>query len=207
MLTKFMLIAVLLLGQNASESKDGEAVDKSGPAVPERVKQMEGEFAGKWTSFAYRDGKTVERVSWTDTLVCDGLLVVGNKASVNFQSESVFPNQSSPRERNWKEGYFLNEDGGVGDRYVEFFGNVRRLKQVSPTTWVYSIPMATAEFKQMGFNRAVAGEHVVIMVERKESGIDTRRLTRITSVVERDASDQEKTVQFISLQGFHKRVR
>ena len=201
---KLVLIMMLVAGQSPVESKPSGKPDAP-PRIPQRVQQMAGRFTGTWTSFSYKDGHPVKRASWTDALICDKPTRVGNKTIVEFHAESTFPGQSRTRKRQWKEGYFLNDEGGLADRYVEYFGTVYRLKQISPTTWVYALPMASTEFAQMGFPGAIRGEHVIIVSEQTESGVDTRRMTRLTSVVHKNKDGKEITTQFVSLRGFHKR--
>jgi len=212
LLTKLILLAVLTLGQEAPDSASSPPAgtspsEQSGQLkLPQQVQDMEGTFKGKWTSYKYEGGRAVKKSSWTDTLVCDNLRKVAGKTVVDFNATSIFEENSITRTRSWKEGYFLTDTGEVDERYVEYFDTLIRLKKISDTTWVYSIPMATPEFDQMGFNSAIRGEHIVIMVDQKESGVDTRRLTRITSVVHKDDDGNETTTQFVSLRGFHRRA-
>lgn len=212
MFIKLILLVVLMLGQEAPKSESSPSAStspsaKSGESkLPQPVQDMEGTFNGEWTSYKYEGGKSVEKTSWSDTLVCENLRVVSGKSVVDFTANSSFDDGAITRLREWKEGYFLTNKGDIEERYVEYFDTLIRLKKISDTTWAYSIPMSTPEFPQMGFENAIRGEHIVIMVDQKESGVDTRRLTRITSVVHKDDNGKDTTTQFVSLKGYHKRA-
>ena len=57
----------------------------------------------------------------------------------------------------------------------------------------------------MGFPKGAAGRHVVVKVITNEAGVETHRISRVTTVSWRDHEGKERWSQFVSLQGFHKR--
>jgi hypothetical protein len=57
----------------------------------------------------------------------------------------------------------------------------------------------------MGFPKGATGRHVVVKVVTNEAGSETHRISRVTIVSWRDDAGKERVLQFVSLQGFHKK--
>src|SRR5205085_8014865 len=104
-----------------------------------------------------------------------------------------------------KEGYFLNKDGGLGEYFIESFGQVHRMVKLKDNVWSYATPAAEQELTRLGFPKGASGEHVVVKVVTKEQGVETHRVIRVTTVSWKDKDGKERTLQLVSLQGYHKR--
>ena len=46
---------------------------------------------------------------------------------------------------------------------------------------------------------------MLVKVVTKEQGVETHRISRVTTVSWKDKEGKEQTLQFVSLQGYHKR--
>ena len=179
------------------------------PEVPQEVRAMEGTWAGVWATYGI-DGKgeVVKRASWTDTLKAGGAEVKDGRAYVTWVSEQTFDGAKGPaRKTEGKEGFFLKKDGTVGDNFLEMFGQTTRVTKLGDTTWSYATTAAPQELTALGFPKGATGQHVVVKVVTKEKGVETHRITRVSTVTWTDKDGQERTLQYVSLQGHHKREK
>jgi hypothetical protein len=71
--------------------------------------------------------------------------------------------------------------------------------------WGYAVPASAQELGQLGFPKDALGQHVLIKVVTKERGVETHRISRLSTVNWKDKDGKEHWLQFVSLQGFHKR--
>ena len=184
----------------------------SGPAqtgtkqVPKDVEAISGTFKGSWTMFGIDgQGQVVKRGSWTDTMKADSPAIKDDRAYVTTVDEMLFEGRPAPMRIEGKEGYLLNRDGTLGDYFIETFGQVIKMQQVAKDTWVYSVPANPRELAPLGFTNVASGRHVVVKVVTREDGVETHRISRVTTVNWKDQESKDRWIQYVSLQGFHKR--
>ncbi len=67
------------------------------------------------------------------------------------------------------------------------------------------MPATPQELAQLGFSKIISGQHVIVKIINHEEGKETHRISRVTTVNWRDAEGKERWIQYVSLQGFHKR--
>jgi len=67
------------------------------------------------------------------------------------------------------------------------------------------VPAAEQELARLRFPKGASGRHVVVKVVATEQGVETHRITRVTTLSWKDNGGQERVLQFVSLQGYHKR--
>jgi hypothetical protein len=77
--------------------------------------------------------------------------------------------------------------------------------KLGDNVWSYAAPAAGQELIRLGFPKGASGQHVLVKVITKEQGIETHRISRVTTVSWKDKEGKEQTLQFVSLQGYHKR--
>lgn len=191
------------------KSVGGNALVKpAGPVkeVPKEVRALEGTYTGAWTMSGVNDkGEVVKKMSWTDTVKVGSAEVKGDRAFVTTVDEMTFDGvKAPPTKLEGKEGYYLNKDGSLGDAFVEFFGRVTRMSKLGDGIWTYTNPAAEQELTRLGFPKGASGSHVIVKVVTKEQGVETHRISRVTTVTWKDGG-KEQTLQFVSLQGHHKR--
>ena len=181
----------------------------AGAEVPKEVRDLEGTWTGVWATYGIDEkGEVVKRASWTDTLKSGGAEVKGDRAYVTWTSEQVFDGAKGPtRKTEGKEGFFLKKDGTVGDNFLEMFGQTTRVTKLSDTAWSYATTAAPQELTALGFPKGATGQHVVVKMVTKEQGVETHRITRVSTVIWTDKDGKERTTQFVSLQGHHKREK
>jgi hypothetical protein len=175
--------------------------------VPKEVRALEGTYTGSWTMYGI-DGKgdVVKRMAWTDTMIAANSEVKGDRALVNTIDEMTFEGgQIPPFKVQGKEGYFLKKEGGLGDYFIESNGQTNRMVKVGENVWSYSTSADAQELGRLGFPKDASGQHVLVKVVTKEQGTETHRISRLTTVNWKDKEGKERVLQFVSLQGYHKR--
>jgi hypothetical protein len=186
----------------------GAVANADTPAdVPKEVRALVGVYTGSWTMYGIDDkGEVVKKMGWTDTVKAGGAKVKDGRAYVTTVDEMTFEGaKGPPLEFECKEGYFLNKDGGLGDYFIETNGQVRRLAKHGTNVWTYATPAVEQELAQLGFPKEASGQHVVVKVVTSEQGVEAHRISRVTTVSWKDKDGKERTLQFVSLQGHHKR--
>jgi len=203
-----MLPLAALLAPGALPAAAGADAKPGAPeGVPPEVRALAGSYSGAWTMYGIDDkGEVVKRMAWTDTLKAAAPVVQGGRAYVSTTDEMTFAGAKGPPLKvEGREGYYLTKDGGLGDYFIETYGQVHRLARLGANAWSYAAPAAEQELARLGFPRGATGQHVVVKVITTEQGVETHRISRVTTVTWKDRGDQERTVQFVSLQGYHKR--
>jgi hypothetical protein len=185
------------------------AADKKNPAdsPPKAVCQLVGTYTGSWTMFGIDEkDEVVKRMAWSDTIKAEKPEVKGERAFVTTSDQMTFEGGKIPPFKvQGKEGYFLKKDGGLGDYFIETFGQTNRMVKVGDNVWSYTTPAAAQELGRLGFPKGSSGQHVLVKVVTKEQGVETHRISRLTTVSWKDKEGKERWLQFVSLQGFHKR--
>ncbi len=192
-LSSFLLL--LLFVQAKSQS----------PQFPKEVAAIAGTYTGAWTMYGIDDkGQIIKRVAWTDTIKAENPQIKDDRAFVSVTDEMLFEGMTAPRKMTGTEGYFINKDGSLGDYFINF-GQPYRMQKLSKDVWSYVAPAHPQELAQLGFKNVVSGQHVLVKVVTYEQGVETHRISRLTTVNWKDAEGKDRWIQFVSLQGFHKR--
>ena len=184
----------------------GRAADTTSE-VPKEVKALVGTYSGSWKSFGIdAQGQVVQVGAWTDSMKAEKPVREAERAWVSTEDVMVFEGRTgAPFKVPGKEGYRLKPDGTLGEYFIETFGQTYRMQKLAEGIWTYATDASGQELSQMGFPRGAAGRHVVVKVVTNEAGVETHRISRVTTVSWRDKEGKERWLQFVSLQGYHKR--
>jgi hypothetical protein len=176
-------------------------------AIPNEVAALVGTYAGSWTMFGIDDkDEIVKRMSWTDKIKAEKPQAKDGRAFVKTTGEMVFEGgRIPPVKMQGEEGFYLRKDGTIGDAFVEMAGHAHRMTKLSDNVWSYSATATPQELAQLGFKSAISGQHVLVKVITTEDKIETHRISRLTTVQWKDKDGKERAMQFVSLQGHHKR--
>ena len=174
--------------------------------VPKEVEAISGTFTGTWTMYGVDgQGQVIKRGSWVDTMKAERPVMKDDRAYVTTVDEMIFEGRPTPMKIDGREGYIISREGGLGDYFIETFGQVIRMQQIAPDTWVYSTPANPRELAPLGFANVSSGRHVVVKVVSREEDVETHRITRVTTVNWKDQDGKDRWIQYVSLQGVHKR--
>ena len=179
----------------------------SSQVVPQAVRDLEGTYVGSWTLFGIdEESKVVKLASWTDTIKAENPQIDDEQAYVLTTSEMVFDGSDAPPMKfAGKEGYFLMPDGSLGDYFVETFGQISKSTQLGENVWISVTPASAEDLASYRLPNDSSGQHVLVKVVTSEEGVEIHRITRVTTVNWTDQAGQERSTQFVSLQGFHQR--
>jgi hypothetical protein len=103
------------------------------------------------------------------------------------------------------EGYLLNPDGSLGDYFIRTYGQEFRMHQLGDNVWVYSVKASEPEIARLGVPKGGSAVNVLVKVVTKDEGVETHRITRLTTATWKDADGKDHSAQFVSLEGAHKR--
>ena len=175
--------------------------------VPKEVKALVGTYSGSWKSFGIdAQGQVVQVNGWTDTMKAQNPVRNAARSWVSTEDVMVFEGRAgAPFKVPGKEGYRINADGTLGEYFIETFGQTYRMQKLAEGIWTYVTDASAQELSQAGFPRGAAGRHVVVKVVTTEAGVETHRISRVTTVSWHDKEGKERWLQFVSLQGYHKR--
>ena len=177
-------------------------------AVPEEVKDLVGSYTGSWTMYGIdSNGDVVAKMKWTDIMEAKNPAVKNGRAYVETLGKMKFKGGIPEQEIKGTEGYFLKEDGSLGDYYFESFGQVTKMFRIGERTWVYSIPANPGRLGFLGFANVVSGRHVVVKEIYEEAGVEIHRISRVTTVNWKDKEEKSRWKQFVSLRGHHRRQK
>lgn len=177
------------------------------PVVPQAVHDLAGTYVGAWTLFGLDEARqVVQLAAWTDTIQAENPQRDEQQAYVLTTTEMVFAGSEAPAMTfTGKEGYFLRPDGSLGDYFVETFGQITTSTQVGENLWISVTPASAEDLASYLLPNDASGQHVLVKVVTSEAGVEIHRITRVTTVTWTDQAGQERSIQFVSLQGFHQR--
>jgi hypothetical protein len=190
-----------------SPASSHNITDKPADPVPKELRDLAGTYTGEWTLFGIDDkGEVVKKAAWTDTVKVENPQVKDDRAFVTTTDEMTIEGRpGQPYKITGTEGYFLKKDGTLGDYFVEVGGPLRRMPKLSDNVWSYAVTAHAQELGQLGFPKDATAQHVLVKVVTKEGGIETHRISRVTTVGWKDKDGKERWLQFVSLKGFHKK--
>jgi hypothetical protein len=179
----------------------------SSQVIPKAVLDLEGTYVGSWTLFGIdEESNVITLASWTDTIKAENAQMDDGQAYVLTTTEMVFDGSDAPpMQFTGKEGYFLMPDGTLGDYFIETFGQISKSTQLGENVWISVTPASAEDLASYRLPNDSSGQHVLVKVVTSEEGTEIHRITRVTTVTRTDQAGQERSIQFVSLEGFHQR--
>jgi len=177
--------------------------------IPKEAKDLVGTYTGSWTVYGLdANGQVIKQAAWTDTLKADNPVVEKSRVFVTTNDEMIFEGgRIPPMKVAGKEGYLLNSNGSLGEYFIETYGQTYKMQKLGENVSAYSVPAAPQELARLGAANVLSAQHTLIKVVTFEQGVETHNISRLTTVRWKDANSNERTTQFISLQGRHQRQR
>jgi hypothetical protein len=200
----FLSMTLIFCLQPSGATADGQSGVSQ---IPKEVMDLTGTFTGAWALFGIDEtGQPVKKMAWTDIIEAENPAVKGDRAYVTTTDEMSFEGgKIPPMKVTGAEGYFINPGGGLGNYFIESMGQTYSVLKLSDNVWTYTMSASPQELAYLGFSKTISGQHVIVKVVGREEGKETHRISRLTTVKWRDAEGKEKWIQYLSLQGFHKR--
>jgi hypothetical protein len=197
-----LFLASAMLSHASANGKSEQHVD-----APKEVQALVGTYTGSWTMYGIDDKQQIiKKMAWTDTMKAVDPVVKDGRAMVTTTDEMRFEGSKAPPFKvQGNEGYYLTKDGGLGDYFIETYGQVNRMVKLSDNVMSYAAPAVEQDLMRLGFPKGASGQHVLVKVVLKEQGVETHRISRLTTVTWKDMAGKELALQFVSLQGCHQR--
>ncbi len=174
----------------------------------DKVKNLSGKFSGEWTAFMKDDsGGIVESVSWKDNIETSKPVISDQLIYVVVKSKLIFDNpEIPPYEMKFNEGFYI--DGKkILKHFFTYGGKEIEETEFGDNTYVFSQKVEAYEFPQLGFLTPVHGNHITVKVIVKSEDQEIHKIKRITTIVWKDEKEKLQSTQFVSLTGYHKRVK
>jgi hypothetical protein len=169
------------------------------------LKKIEGTYVGEWTAYKPdAQGLTVPTVTWKDTVVSRQVVQTKTEAAVVLDEAMRFDNPRIPAMRfSLKEGYLLDDKGAPTTYFIEVQGKRMLVQSLGSDTFVYNTQPEAQELARMGFTNVRNSLHTMVKVVTTVGGLETHKITRLTTVVLADG----KHYQFVSLAGTHQKIK
>ena len=167
---------------------------------------MVGTYTGSWSMFGMdQNGNIVKKMSWTDVLEAKNPEVKDGQAYVTTIDNMLFEGSIPPQKVTGSEGYYLNEDGSLGDYFIQMAGQTLKMIEIEQDVWAYTSAVNPYEYSILGLTNVLYAKHVLIKVVTREDEVETHRISRVTTVRLTGKDNTDQWIQFISLQGNHRR--
>jgi hypothetical protein len=179
----------------------------SRPVPPKPVVDLAGVYRGTWSMYGIDEkGMPVKRMAWTDVMTASNPAVDHGRGFVSTVDEMTFEGgRIPPIKIKGTEGYSVAPDGTLGDYFIEVSGQVHRVIKLGQNTWVYTAPAFPQELAPLGFKDVISAQHTVIKTAIEEDGVETHHISRVTLVNWKDSSGKARWIQYVSLEGVHRR--
>ena len=170
------------------------------------VAQLSGTYAGSWQTYALdRSGRIAAQAAWVDTMFArDPVEEPGRTYVITTDNMTFSGGRIPPMRVTGREGYLRNPDGSWGEYFVESMGQTTQMRRIATDTWVAVSSATPRELVALGDD--ASARHVLVKVVSTENGVETHRISRVTTVHWRDASGALRAAQYVSLQGEHRRI-
>jgi len=192
---KYLLILFAGLLAHQAQAQDAAAA----------VKKLEGVYAGEWTMYRLGDkAQPMPAGSWKDTLTSKEVTITKAEAAVAINIAMRFDNPRIPAMKfNSREGYTLDAKGKPQAYFIEMNGQRVIAQEVGPNTYAYTSKPDAQELGRLGLGQAKDAWHTTVKAVVLVQGVETHKITRLTTAVLADGSIQ----QFVSLSGFHTKIK
>lgn len=176
-------------------------------SIEKEIQTFTGQFAGEWTAYKMNSsGEIIKSMSWKDTLTTSDPIINDTLAFVNIKSIMTFDNPNIPPYKlDFKEGFKI-KNGIILFHFFTVMGTEAIETKVDNGTYVISQPVSTFELNQMGFKNVVEAKNTTVKVILMVNGTEVHKISRITTIMWKE-NEQIWTKQFLSLEGFHKRIK
>jgi len=176
--------------------------------IPKEIQSLVGSYQGEWTAYGIDSiGQVIQATSWVDTMTLSDPVIEGNRVYAPTEDKMYFKGgHIPPMTVSGIEGYFINDDGSLGDYFFEMYGQVYRMQELNDNTWIYAMPGSPQEMANFGFTDIISAQHIMVKVVTQEDETETHRLSRITTVNWKDKDGRDRWIQYTSLEGYHKRM-
>jgi hypothetical protein len=164
-------------------------------------------FEGAWALSGLDASDTAfESMSWTDIAIGSNPRIEDDRALVDVQND--MDGGTWTYSMNFNEGALIEEDGSMGDYFIDMDGAVTFLTETRPGTWTYQEELTSSDLSAMANvtqDNLITGWKQSTKVVSHPDDDERHDISTITHV-EYDAGNGTQIVEFTSLAGYHMRL-
>ncbi len=169
------------------------------------IGKLAGTYVGKWTMYKHINGNVEKAISWMDTLICESPVINDTLAYLTVKSKMIFDNpQIQPYNMEFQEGFELSENNELM-HYFQYMEGKFYEKKINENTYIISQPISQFELGQLGFTSAKSAYNTTIKIVVSVNGQEVHQISRISTLIIQN-NDREETIQFVSMNGYHKKI-
>lgn len=170
-------------------------------------KALAGAYTGKWEHFGFdaEKEKIVLKSSRTEDVAARQPVRTVDRLAIT--GACVHTVAGNPFKVVFLEGYFVDEQGHLGDRFFEIDNQLTRMPGQGEGAFTFVSEFNPHDSYSLGLlpEDVVAGKHVTVRVVSMDGKAELEHISRVTTVSFRKAKGVVETVQFVSLKGSHRR--
>lgn len=170
-------------------------------------KSLVGAYTGKWEHFGFDADKekiVLKSARMEDVVDKPPVKVVDRVAITGACVHTVAGN---PFKVVFLEGYFVDEQGKLSDRFFEIDNQLTRMPGEGSGTFTFVNELSPHESYSLGLlpQDVISGNHVTVRVVTMDGKAELEHISRVTTVTFKNAKGAAETIQFVSLKGSHRR--
>jgi hypothetical protein len=189
-----------------SSTPKAKAQAAATPSALDATKALAGNYKGHFDTIG-PDGTVVS--SWDDTVTAENPVLDKDRAYVTVHDTMTFKDGPTVPVT-FLEGFLANPDGSAGDHFFDLgqFGGVEIEHALTPTLSVISNLIDDMDLTAMHIDpkSVVSQNNATIRSVVEHDGQHDELITRVTTLLYRDASGKPTEIQFVSMGGHHARV-
>ena len=167
-----------------------------------------GSYEGEWQLYALDASDEAQASwSWTDVATASNLRIEGDRALMDVVD--VMDLGGNTQEVSFYEGVYINEDGSVGDYFVDMDDEITIMIEVEPDLWEYETALSAQDYQSMvnvTANNVIEGWKRTTKVVSQVGGMERHDISVLTHVEYEAATSTPITVEYTSLTGHHQKV-
>jgi hypothetical protein len=172
------------------------------------TEERAGNYEGAWSMNGVdAKGKTFVASTWTDTIEASNPRIEGDRAVLDAFNHMVL-DIGFEIDLEWQEGVLIEEDGSMGQQFIDFDGVLTVLTEVKPGEYTYQTDVSSDDLYYVAgvsSGNLISGTHTMVKVVSEVDGKETHTVSRSTTI-EYDNKGKKATISYDSLSGTHTKL-
>jgi hypothetical protein len=205
----FTLVLLGACNGNTDTDSDTDTDVPWGQESLDYLSERLGTYEGAWQLFGLDGADEVqESWAWTDVITASNLRIEEDRALMDIH-DVMDMGGGSTYEMDFYEGTYIQEDGSMGDYFIEIDGEVTIMTEVSPDHWEYDVPLTDQDYQGLA---NISSANMVSGWKRNTKrvswveGWERHDVSILTHVEYQNEIDEVVIVEFTSLEGFHQKT-
>lgn len=176
-------------------------------SVNDEINQLTGSYSGEWTSYKLNEELLpIKALGWKDTLVSSQPIINDTLAYVEIDSKMIFDDPHIPNYKlELKEGFKI-EEGAILSYFISVMGEELTKTKINDSTYIISQNITPYELIQLGVDPEATGTNTTVKLIVYEGDVEIHKVSRLSTIIISEG-DNKRTIQFTSLEGYHKKYK